>query len=157
MSLRGAITLPVGGHTVHVTGGPFDAMPEGARGLCLEAAAARVAEAEWRLDVPDFGVPDAAALRTVLDAMLAAMRERPADVFHIGCKAGLGRSGLALACLAQMAGAVEGDPVAWLRARYVPEAIETPAQEAFVRGWRVTKGLRRSESLTPPRVPTDLA
>jgi hypothetical protein len=40
-----------------------------------------------------------------------------------------------MACLAIMAGAAEGDPVAWLRAAYYPGAIETPAQEDFVRGF----------------------
>ncbi|GGJ12131.1 protein-tyrosine phosphatase family protein [Neoroseomonas lacus] len=151
MTPRGTITLLVDGHPVRVTGGPFDALPDGARGLCLEAGSARVAEAEWRLDVPDFGVPDAAALCAVLGEMLAAMRERPGDVFHIGCKAGVGRSGVALACLAQMAGAVEGDAVAWLRACYVAEAIETAAQEEFVRGWRVREGHCPSPNLSPPK------
>jgi hypothetical protein len=151
VTLRGAITLLVDGQPVRITGGPFDAMPDGARGLCLESRAARAAEAEWWLDVPDFGVPDAAALRAVLGAMLAAMRAQPDDAFHIGCKAGLGRSGLALACLAQMAGAVDGDPVAWLRARYVAAAIETAAQEEFVRGWRGGEGLCPSPDLTPPK------
>ena len=113
-------------------------MPGGARGLCLEPRAARAGEAEWRLDVPDFGVPEAEALRDVLAAMLAAMRDRPGDAYHVGCRAGLGRTGLALACLAGLAGASEGDPVAWLRARYVAEAIETPGQEAFVRGFVAT-------------------
>lgn len=136
MTLRGAITLAVEGRPVRVTGGSFDALPDGARGLCLEAHSMRVAEAEWRLDVPDFGVPDADALRDVLAAMLAQMRVRPDDAYHIGCKAGLGRTGVALACLAQLAGAVAGDPVGWLRARYTGEAIETPAQEAFVRAFR---------------------
>ncbi|NMJ41865.1 protein phosphatase [Roseomonas sp. JC162] len=133
MTLRGELRLRVNGQEVRITGGPFDAMPPGARGLCLEARAARAVEAEWRLDVPDFGVPDPSALRAVLQAMLAAMQARPQDAFHVGCRAGLGRTGMALACLAQMAGASEGDPVAWLRARYVAEAIETPEQEALVR------------------------
>jgi protein-tyrosine phosphatase len=108
-------------------------MPEAARGLCLEARAARVAEAAWQLDVPDFGLPDEAALRAVLTRMLEAMRAAPDGAYHIGCKAGLGRTGTAMACLAIMAGVVEGDPVAWLRAAYNPEAIETPEQEDFVR------------------------
>ncbi|MBR0673873.1 protein-tyrosine phosphatase family protein [Neoroseomonas soli] len=135
MTPRGAVTLLVGGWPVRVTGGPFDALPPGARGLCLEPRAMRAPEAEWRLDVPDFGVPEPEALRAVLTEMLAAMRARPQDAFHVGCRAGLGRTGMALACLAQMAGATEGDPVAWLRARYVAEAIETPEQEALVRGF----------------------
>ena len=133
--LRGWLELPLGGQRIRISGGPFDAMPADARGLCLEARAARLAEAEWQLDVPDFGLPDEAGLRAVLADMLAAMRTAPDGAYHIGCKAGLGRTGTAMACLAILAGAVEGDPVAWLRAAYHPEAIETPAQEAFVRGF----------------------
>lgn len=129
-SPRGAITLRLGGREVRITGGPFDSLPAGARGLCLEPRSARVAEAEWRLDVADFGVPDAAALRAVLEAMMAAMRASPGDAFHVGCRAGLGRTGMALACLAAMAGVAE--PVAWVRAHYDPAAVETPEQEAMV-------------------------
>lgn len=132
MTPRGAVTLRLAGQDVRITGGPFDALPDAAAGLCLEARATRVAEARWRLDIPDFGVPDPAALRTVLAAMLAAMRAAPHGAYHIGCKAGLGRTGLALGCLARLAG-IAGDPVAWVRAHYHAEAIETPAQEAFVR------------------------
>jgi protein-tyrosine phosphatase len=127
--------LPLAGQRISISGGPFDAMPEGARGLCLEAGAARAAEAEWQLDVPDYGVPDEAGLRAVLAQMLEAMRATPKDTYHIGCKAGIGRTGTVMACLAIMAGAVEGDPVAWLRAAYFQGAIETPGQEAFVRGF----------------------
>lgn len=133
--LRGRLELPLAGHRISISGGPFDAMPEGARGLCLEVGAVRVAEAEWQLDVPDFGLPDEAGLRVILAQMLEAMRAAPDGAYHIGCKAGIGRTGTVMACLAIMAGAVEGDPVAWLRAAYFQGAIETPAQEAFVRGF----------------------
>lgn len=130
MTPLGSLTLLVDGRPVTVTGGPFDAMPKGARGLCLEPRAARAADAEWRLDIPDFGVPEEDALRAVLAAVLGAMRARPGDAYHVGCRAGLGRTGMALACLAAMTG-VE-DPVRWLRAAYDPRAVETPAQEAMV-------------------------
>jgi protein-tyrosine phosphatase len=133
--LRGRLELSLEGQRISISGGPFDAMPEGARGLCLEARAARVAEAEWQLDVPDYGVPDEAGLRAILAQMLEAMRTAPDGAYHIGCKAGIGRTGTVMACLAIMAGAVEGDPVAWLRAAYFQGAIETPGQEAFVRGF----------------------
>ena len=133
--LRGWLELPLEGQRISISGGPFDAMPEGARGLCLEAGAARAAEAEWQLDVPDYGVPDEAAMRAVLQQMLEAMRAAPDDAYHIGCKAGIGRTGTVMACLAILAGVVEGDPVAWLRAAYFQGAIETPGLEAFVRGF----------------------
>ena len=130
MTPRGFVTLMVDGWPVHITGGPFDSMPAGARGLCLEARSARVGEAEWRLDVPDFGVPEPEALRVVLAEMLAAMRARPGDAYHIGCRAGLGRTGMALACLGAMTGVDE--PIRWVRATYDPEAVETAEQEAMV-------------------------
>jgi protein-tyrosine phosphatase len=129
-TLRGAVTLMVDGQAVRVTGGPFDAMPAGARGLCLEARSERVAEAAWRLDVPDFGVPEDAALRAVLEAMLAAMRADPGGAYHVGCRAGLGRTGMALACLGAMTGVA--DPVGWVRATYDPGAVETVEQAALV-------------------------
>ena len=134
MTPRGAITLPLAGHDVRITGGPFDALPAGAAGLCLEPLAARADEARWHLPIPDYGIPEPAALHAVLVTMLATMRAAPDAAYHIGCKAGLGRTGLALGCLARMAG-IAGDPVAWVRAHYHPEAIETPTQEAFVRGF----------------------
>ncbi len=140
--LRGRLELPLAGQRISISGGPFDAMPEGARGLCLEAGAERIGEAEWQLDVPDYGVPDEAGLRAILAQMLEAMRAAPNDAYHIGCKAGIGRTGTVMACLAIMAGAVEGDPVAWLRTAYFQGAIETPGQEAFVRGFT-------GERLTP--------
>lgn len=135
MMLRGRLALPLDGKVISISGGPFDAMPAGARGLCLEAGAARIGEAEWQLDVPDYGVPDKAALRAILAEMLAAMRAAPDGAYHIGCKAGIGRTGTVMACLAILAGAVEGDPVSWLRAAYFQGAIETPGQEDFVRGF----------------------
>jgi protein-tyrosine phosphatase len=53
---------------------------------------------------------------------------------HVGCRAGIGRTGLFLACLARAAG-VEGDPIAHVRAQYDPHAAETAAQEAMARGF----------------------
>ena len=130
--LVGAITLTLDGRPVRITGGPFSALPDGAFGLCLEARDPRAGEAMLRMDVPDFGVPDPAELRRVLDALLARMRARPEGAYHIGCKAGLGRTGTAMACLARLAG-IPGDTAAWVRAHYDSRAIETPAQEDFVR------------------------
>ena len=131
MTPVGVIRLVLDGAEVTITGGPFDSLPDGARGLCLEPRSARAAEAEWRLDIPDFGVPDPDQLRAVLEDLMAAMRARPGDAFHVGCRAGLGRTGMALACLAAMAG-IE-DPIVWLRTHYDARAVETPAQEAMVR------------------------
>lgn len=135
MTPVGAITLIVGGQPVRITGGPFCSLPPGAFGLCLDVRDPRADQAALAVDVPDFGVPDEAALRDALMHMLAEMQARPEGTFHIGCRAGLGRTGTAMACLARMAG-IAGDPIAWVREHYDPRAVETPAQEAFVRRFR---------------------
>lgn len=114
--------------------GPFTALPEGAFGLCLDPHAPNRDAAALTLDIVDFGLPDPAALRATLDALKAAMAAEPDRLFYVGCKAGLGRTGTVLACLAAECG-VEGDPVEWVRARHDPRAVETPAQEEFARGW----------------------
>lgn len=83
------------------------------------------------LDWPDFGVPDdaahvAAALRSLLE------RARARERVEIGCLGGHGRTGTALAALAILTGHPHGEAVAWVRANYCVDAVETPEQEAFV-------------------------
>ncbi len=119
---------------VEIAAGPFRNLPEGAFGLCLDPEAPNRHAAKLTLDIVDYGLPDPAALRATLDALRAAMAAEPGRLFYVGCRAGLGRTGTVLACLAAEAG-VEGDPVAWVRAQHDPRAVETPAQEAFARAW----------------------
>ncbi|MCQ4161055.1 hypothetical protein NON00_14110 [Roseomonas sp. GC11] len=128
----GVVPLPLpGGGVGHVSGGPFEACPPGAFGLCLEPRAANAGQAALLLPIPDFGLPpEPAALPPVLGRLLAALAAGQA--VHIGCRAGLGRTGMVLACLARRCGVAE-DPVAWVRRHYHPGAIETPAQENFAR------------------------
>lgn len=121
-----------------VAAGPFAALPAGAFGLCLDPHAVNRADAALVLDIPDFGLPESAALRATLDALRAAMAAEPERLFYIGCKAGLGRTGTVLACLAREAG-IRTDPVEWVRANHDPRAVETPAQEEFARAWPVTR------------------
>jgi hypothetical protein len=83
------------------------------------------------LNWPDFGVPaDAtpvvAALRSLLE------RARAGDQVEIGCLGGHGRTGTALACLVVLTGHPRGEAVAWVRANYCADAVETPEQETFV-------------------------
>jgi protein-tyrosine phosphatase len=120
---------------VRVAAGPFSALPPGAFGLCLDPEAPNRAAAALTLDIPDFGTPDPAALRATLDALRAAMAREPGRLVYIGCRAGLGRTGTVLACLAVECG-LTSDPVAWVRAMHDPRAVETPAQEQFARAWR---------------------
>lgn len=87
------------------------------------------AHVEW----PDFGVPadaDLDGLRAALVDLLA--RARRGEAVEIGCLGGHGRTGTALGCLAVLAGVEPDDAVAWVRANYCDQAVETPDQEAFV-------------------------
>jgi protein-tyrosine phosphatase len=87
------------------------------------------------LEWPDFGVPDdPAQVLTMLRSVLE--RARRGQVVEIGCLGGHGRTGTALASLAVLAGHPASDAVAWVRAAYCPDAVETAAQEASVTGFR---------------------
>jgi protein-tyrosine phosphatase len=82
-------------------------------------------------DWPDFGVPDdpapvLAALRSLL------LRARAGERVEVGCLGGHGRTGTALACLAVLSGLPRGEAVAWVRAHYCVDAVETDEQAAFV-------------------------
>ena len=83
------------------------------------------------LEWPDFGVPEDAArvvvaLRSLLD------RARAQDRVEVGCLGGHGRTGTALACLAILCGHPPDEAIAWTRANYCADAIETGEQGVFV-------------------------
>jgi rhodanese/phosphatase family protein len=80
---------------------------------------------------PDFGVPaDPAALGAALKD--AARRAREGQVVELGCVGGHGRTGTALACLITLTGERPQKAVAWVRANYCDQPIETREQEGFV-------------------------
>jgi hypothetical protein len=80
----------------------------------------------------DYGLPtdsDRAA-----DQITAAFaRARRGDVVEVGCLGGLGRTGTVLACMAVLAGVPPASAVGWVRREYNPAAVETDAQEEWVR------------------------
>lgn len=86
-----------------------------------------------RQPIPDMGIPtDVDEFRATL-ARVAA-RIAVGDTVTIACRGGLGRSGMAAACLLVGAGLDPDAAIEWVRAAR-PGAIETPDQEAFVRRW----------------------
>jgi protein-tyrosine phosphatase len=134
MRIRGTLPLVVDGRAVTITGGPFDAIPDGVFGVCLEPEAAKAWLADVALPTPDFGLPDPMALKEAVAAVLAQLRAEPDRPVHVGCRAGIGRTGLFLACLARAAG-VEGDALDYVRGHYWAEAAETEAQQAMARSF----------------------
>ncbi|MGG5823124.1 protein-tyrosine phosphatase family protein [Falsiroseomonas sp. HW251] len=130
--IRGRLPLVIGGRAVEITGGPFDAIPDGAFGVCLEPHAVKAWLADVTLPMPDFGLPDPVALKQAVGAVLAQLAAHPERPVHVGCRAGIGRTGLFLACLARAAG-VQGDALDHVRRHYCAEAAETEAQQAMAR------------------------
>jgi protein-tyrosine phosphatase len=82
---------------------------------------------------PDFRLPaDPAELRA---ALVEAHERAATERVELACGGGRGRTGTALACLAVLDGVPAGEAVAWVRAHYDRRAVETRAQERFVRGF----------------------
>jgi hypothetical protein len=55
---------------------------------------------------------------------------------EVVCGSGKGRTGTALACIAQFAGIPPQTATSWVRAHYRPGAVETPWQRRYVRRFR---------------------
>jgi len=86
-----------------------------------------------RIDWPDFGLPtNAEAAASAIEDAFA--RARSGEAVEVGCAGGLGRTGTVLACMAILAGVEPEQAVAWIRANYRAEAVETEAQADWV-GW----------------------
>jgi hypothetical protein len=84
---------------------------------------------QW-VNWPDFGLPsDLAEARRAFGEALGRSAEEKVEV---GCAGGRGRTGTTLACLVLLDGVPAGEAVAYVRARYLPDAVETPEQREFV-------------------------
>jgi hypothetical protein len=84
-----------------------------------------------RIDWPDLGLPAVeaearAAIRETFELASSGVR------VEVGCAGGTGRTGTVLACMAVLAGVPREEAVRWVRDRYDPRAVETPAQEHWV-------------------------
>lgn len=81
---------------------------------------------------PDFWLPtDAHDARSAFKE--AHRLARDGCRVEIACGGGKGRTGTALACIAQLGGVPADEATAWVRAHYDPRAIETPWQRRCVK------------------------
>jgi protein-tyrosine phosphatase len=92
---------------------------------------------------PDFRLPrDASDART---AFAEAHRLALDGVrVEIACGGGKGRTGTALACIAQLGGVPAAEATAWVRSHYDARAVETPWQRRWVRRFGDAPGSRGS-------------
>lgn len=93
-------------------------------GLTYEAKSPKGISIDW----PDFGVPPLP--REFWQALAARLNGERGKLF-IGCTAGQGRTGTALAILGYFWGLTK-TPIAWVREVYSPMAVETEGQVEYV-------------------------
>jgi len=155
--MNGSIELELNGRKVTVMGGRYLDKPAGVRGVKL--AKEIDAPADVVLDIPDFGVPAHSVLNQPLYETLKILDED--GQVYIGCMGGIGRTGMFIAILLRCIGIEElnraektwwgklriffkqypstnengymvYEPVKYVRAVYLPAAIETKEQERLV-------------------------
>ena len=106
-------------------------------------------KADYTVTIPDFGLPDPQDAANMVKAM------KPYTHVFMGCMGGIGRTGMMIGVVLMTYRAQRrktlgyrwnrllrrteaefspADPVDWVRENFRPDAIETDAQEEFVRG-----------------------
>jgi protein-tyrosine phosphatase len=126
-------------------------LPDGARvrGRSLRKGAAAEPSPDWglylrgrrraavpwpsrRLRWPDFWLPlDIPEARSAF--VEAHRRAAAGELVEVACRGGIGRTGTALACIAQLGGVSAEAATAWIRTHYHRRAVETPWQRRYVR------------------------
>lgn len=90
------------------------------------------------LPIPDFSIPSPSALlRGIAQVQAAASAGRNVAVH---CNAGIGRTGLFMACLARQVFGMPGEQaIAWVQ-QYIEHAVETEQQYSFVENLELGQG-----------------
>lgn len=114
---------------------------------CISLAAEIGNPRFWdHLKIEDFGVPeDTTEVYRVLKRIIYAMAK--GDSVYIGCRGGIGRTGMVLALLYKVLDPEPCmGPIAWVRSHYLRNAVETFEQSDFIKEFDVAP-LRNSVRL----------
>ncbi len=85
-----------------------------------------------RLEWPDFGLPrDPGLAARAIEALY--QRARDGERVETACRAGKGRTGTVIACLAVLDGLRPEHAVGWTRQHFHHRAVQTPWQRRWVR------------------------
>jgi protein-tyrosine phosphatase len=138
---NGVLEMEVCGRIVYVVGGPYINRPKELLGFDLRDGEAFNRETFYRLPIKDFSVPTVEEMARACfyaENSLALFR-----VIYVGCTAGIGRTGLFMACLYLYNRVKETkgkfsvktapeDVINLVRRDYYARAIETKRQEEFI-------------------------
>lgn len=128
---RDLAAIAAAGATLLVTLVEAEELPLPLAAWRAEAEAAGLAF--LHLPIPDFGVPDA-EFEAGWEAARLVSRSAAGETVAIHCRAGLGRTGtIAARLLIEAAGLDAAAAIARIRRDHTPEAVETAAQEAWLR------------------------
>jgi protein-tyrosine phosphatase len=83
--------------------------------------------------IPDFGIPTMDEFRVVVKQVITHSKSGEGSAIH--CHAGLGRTGMFVACMAKLGMDYSSDEaIHWVR-KLIPGAVEVPDQEQLVRSF----------------------
>jgi hypothetical protein len=116
-------------------------LPHYADALQSIAATRTVDVRRHAFPIGDFGVPDRATMRGILDAIATALAAR--DAVYLHCHGGIGRTGTVVGCLLVEHGFTAAQALALIADKWrvmakrglAPESPETAEQRAFIAGW----------------------
>jgi hypothetical protein len=139
MTIKLISSMPLAflGMRARIFGGPYEKRPRHAFGVSMRECESN----KYDINVPtqDFKTPDPALMRAAVRRVLLALFTDEVRMVYVGCGAGIGRTGLFMACAAKVCG--YRNPVAHARRTYHKQAVETLDQRRFVRSFPVW-GLR---------------
>ena len=127
----GSLVLPFGFAQRRVYAGPYLHKPAHMIGINL--AAESNAKSHMHVPIRDFGVPLSVLLvdKAVIETLNLLVDD--AAPVYVGCRGGIGRTGMFLALLAKTLGVAL--PISFVRANYLSDAVETSAQGKYIDGY----------------------